>query len=106
MEGSCRQRGAVLTRTTSRPRLPPATPPARRTLAVPAALFVSVLALLAGGARARAAQVNGFASHRFEPAGAGSEGMSLESLDFGGHPRPSFRRAGRLGWEPPAFLPQ
>lgn len=93
----------MLTRSTSRPRLPPTTPPARRALAVPAALFVSILVLLAGGARARAAQVTGFASDRFEPAGAGSEWMSLESLDFGGHLRPSFALVGDWAWKPLVF---
>jgi len=55
------------------------------------------------GHGALAGQVSGFANDRFEPAGAGSEWMSLESLDFRGHLRSSFALVGDWAWKPLVF---
>ena len=60
---------------------------------------VSLGAAVAGHA-ARAQQVSGFAEDRFEPAGAGSSWMVLESLDFAGHLRPAFAAVTDWAWKP------
>jgi hypothetical protein len=54
--------------------------------------------------RTAAAQtVGGLALDRFEPAGAGSAWMTLESLDFEGHLRPTFAVVGDWAWKPLVF---
>jgi len=56
-----------------------------------APLVVAVLCsgALGATATARAQVVTGFADDRFEPAGAGSQWLTAESLDFAGHLRPA-----------------
>ena len=69
---------------------------ARRSLQLTALATVVVSA--AGTARAQ--QAAGFAVDRFEPAGAGSTFLWLESLDFEGHLRPAARLVGAWAWKP------
>jgi hypothetical protein len=60
-------------------------------------------ALLAGaafGREAHAQQAAGFAVDRFEPAPAGSQFLSLESLDYEGHLRPAAGLVSAWAWKP------
>jgi OmpA-OmpF porin, OOP family len=67
---------------------------------------VSLLAA-ATGSQARAQSVQGFADNRFEPAGAGSEWRTLESLRFDGHLRPALALVQNWAWKPlVAYDPQ
>lgn len=62
------------------------------------ALLAAVCVL---GARPASAQtVSGFADDRFEPAGADSAWMNLESLQFQGHLRPVVAFTGDWAWKP------
>jgi OmpA-OmpF porin, OOP family len=69
----------------------------RRSFVV-ASLFLIAFVSLARPARAQ--QAAGFAVDRFEPAAAGSELVSLESLDFEGHLRPAAGLVGSWAWKP------
>jgi OOP family OmpA-OmpF porin len=53
-----------------------------------ASAALAALGLVVAGGAARAQAISGFAVDRFEPAGGGSEWLTLESLDFRGHLRP------------------
>jgi hypothetical protein len=59
--------------------------------------------MLAGASARAQQQIAGFADDRFEPAGAGSQWMSLESLDFDGHLRGTFSAVGDWAWKPIVF---
>jgi OmpA-OmpF porin, OOP family len=61
-----------------------------------AALLTSAVSL----GIAHAQIVSGFADDRFEPAGADSAWMTVESLDFDGHMRPAFALVGDWAWKP------
>jgi hypothetical protein len=67
-------------------------------------LLPLALAALIGAAfapRLAAAQsITGFALDRFEPSGAGSAWSTLESLDYEGHLRPTFRATTDWAWKP------
>lgn len=66
-------------------------------------MVVGALALIATSSSARPARAqraSGFAVDRFEPAGAGSGFLSLESLDFDGHLRPAAGLVGAWAWKP------
>jgi len=68
---------------------------------------VSLLAAASSGSQARAQSVQGFADNRFEPAGAGSDWRSLESLRFDGHLRPALALVQNWAWKPlVAYDPQ
>ncbi len=68
---------------------------------VRAASSVLVLVAVAKSARpARAQQASGFAVDRFEPAGAGSDFLSLESLGYEGHLRPAAGLISAWAWKP------
>ncbi len=57
--------------------------------------------MLAGSAaRAQTTAGTGFAVDRFEPAGAGSDWFTLESLDFRGRARPAFNLVLDGAWKP------
>jgi len=67
----------------------------------------AVCVLAAAGSQARAQSVQGFADNRFEPAGAGSEWRTLESLRFDGHLRPALALVQNWAWKPlVAYDPQ
>lgn len=63
----------------------------------------AVVLLLCAGRSAGAQTVNGFALDRLEPAGAGSPWMTLESLDFDGHLRPTAAAVVDWAWKPLVF---
>src|SRR3954452_11650074 len=68
------------------------------------ALVGLVLPFLMLASRLATAQtITGFALDRFEPAGAGSTWLTLESLDFEGHKRPSFAAVSDWAWKPLVF---
>src|SRR6185369_15645382 len=64
---------------------------------------IALAALTGMAAGTRAWAVTGFAIDRFEPAGASSEWMSLESLDFSGHLRSAFALTGDWAGKPLVF---
>jgi OOP family OmpA-OmpF porin len=68
------------------------------------AIFLCSVALIGLGGRGAHAQATptgaGFAVDRFEPAAAGSEWFSLESLDFRGEWRPAFNLVLDGAWKP------
>jgi hypothetical protein len=59
-----------------------------------------LLIALTGAERSARAQASGFAVDRFEPSGAGSGFLSLESLEFDGHLRPAAGMVGAWAWKP------
>jgi OmpA-OmpF porin, OOP family len=61
---------------------------------------VAFLTLALTHQQARAQAVSGFAVDRFEPAGADSAWMTVESLGFEGHLRPAFALVADWGWKP------
>jgi outer membrane protein OmpA-like peptidoglycan-associated protein len=64
------------------------------------ALGLAGAAMLEVGSARAQTQGSGFAVDRFEPAGAGSEWFSLESLDFRGRVRPAFSLMLDGAWKP------
>src|SRR6516162_8707287 len=56
-------------------------------LSAGAVVVALALAPSAASAQAQATTISGFADDRFEPAGAGSAFLTVESLDFRGHLR-------------------
>jgi OOP family OmpA-OmpF porin len=67
---------------------------------VPIAAGVGFLIVLAAPTGARGQEVSGFAVDRFEPAGADSAWMSLESLRFEGHLRSVAALVADWAWKP------
>src|SRR6476620_6194164 len=65
-----------------------------------ASLILIALASAARPARAQSGAAAGFAVDRFEPASAGSEFLSVESVDFEGHLRPAVGLVGAWAWKP------
>jgi OOP family OmpA-OmpF porin len=61
---------------------------------------VALLTSVFSPGRAHAQVVSGFADDRFEPAGADSAWMTVESLGFEGHLRPAFALVADWGWKP------
>jgi OOP family OmpA-OmpF porin len=81
----------------------PMPPQRRRSTRVSAVIAAALIAGSVGERSATAQQIAGFAEDRFEPAGAGSAWMSLESLDFAGHLQPTFGAVGDWAWKPLVF---
>src|SRR4051794_11098138 len=70
-------------------------------------LAAGVATLLAGGVvRAQTQPVTGFAVDRFEPAGGGSDWLTLESLDLRGHMRPGAALVGDWAFRPLVIFDQ
>ena len=63
-------------------------------------LLLGVALLTSAVSPARAQVVSGFADDRFEPAGADSAWMTVESLGFEGHLRPAFALVADWAWKP------
>jgi OmpA-OmpF porin, OOP family len=75
------------------------TPAARSACRAIAAVVVG-LALTSSARSARAQTIKGFSDDRFEPAAAGSEWLSAESLEFSGHLRAAGRFDADWAWKP------